>query len=173
MQMHKNHMFTWSYISKVYLGSWVQLYSLAETPKRPLPRIWAHIRGRYGSTKIDNISLWPPDQNEQCKHKGLCIPWWHLYICFSSQSQARIYIATIQHVWSEQLHITRREIITVRGQSYVSRLPKYWPPTPLARRVCPPPSPHTLAGRRGGWGSIFWKTRDIGLASHSNNLSTI
>ncbi len=27
----------------------------------------------------------------------------------------------------------RREIITVRGQSYVSRLPKYWPPT---RRVC-------------------------------------
>ncbi len=33
----------------------------------------------------------------------------------------------------------RREIITVRGQYYVSRLPKYWPPTPLsARRVCPP-----------------------------------
>ncbi len=30
----------------------------------------------------------------------------------------------------------------------------------------------SLAGRRGGWGSIFWKTQDIGLASHSNNLST-
>ncbi len=29
----------------------------------------------------------------------------------------------------------RREIITVRGQSYVSRLPKYWPPTPLSARV--------------------------------------
>jgi hypothetical protein len=26
---------------------------------------------------------------------------------------------------------SRREIITVRGQSYVSRLPKYWPSTPL------------------------------------------
>ncbi len=30
-------------------------------------------------------------------------------------------------------------IITVRRQSYVFRLPKYWPPTPLsARRVCNP-----------------------------------
>ncbi len=26
----------------------------------------------------------------------------------------------------------RREIITVRGQSYVARLPKYWPSTPLS-----------------------------------------
>ncbi len=33
--------------------------------------------------------------------------------------------------------------------------------------------PYTLAGRRGGGGSIFWKTRDIGLASYSNNLSTV
>ncbi len=52
---------------------------------------------------------------------------------------------------------TRREII-VRGQSYFSRLPKYWPSIPLsARRVCPAPATkaggtHTLAGRRGGWG---------------------
>jgi hypothetical protein len=29
-----------------------------------------------------------------------------------------------------------------------------------------------LAGPRGRGGSIFWKTRDIGLASYSNNLST-
>ncbi len=34
---------------------------------------------------------------------------------------------------------------TVRGQSYFSRLPKYWLPIPLsARRVCPPPA--TKAG---------------------------
>jgi hypothetical protein len=55
----------------------------------------------------------------------------------------------------------RREIITVRGQSYVLRLPKYWPPPPplSARRVCTPrPGPalvaggeDTLAGWRGGW----------------------
>jgi hypothetical protein len=32
-----------------------QLYSLAETP--PFPRIWAHIRGRYWSAKIEDISL--------------------------------------------------------------------------------------------------------------------
>jgi hypothetical protein len=41
---------------KVYLGSCVQLYSLAETPQLPpSPRIWAHIRGRYWSAKIDDI----------------------------------------------------------------------------------------------------------------------
>ncbi len=39
----------------------VQMCSLAETPHPPpLPRIWAHIRGRYWSAKIDDISLWPP-----------------------------------------------------------------------------------------------------------------
>jgi hypothetical protein len=31
----------------VYLGSCIQLYSLAETPQQPTsPRIWAHTRGR-------------------------------------------------------------------------------------------------------------------------------
>jgi hypothetical protein len=38
--------------------SCVQLYSLAETPQpSPSPRIWSHIRGRYWSAKIDDISL--------------------------------------------------------------------------------------------------------------------
>jgi hypothetical protein len=59
---------------------------------------------------------------------------------------------------------TRWEIITVRGQSYVSRLPKYWPPPPAS--VSSPPHKgggggYTLAGQRGGWGT-----------SYSNNLST-
>jgi hypothetical protein len=31
-----------------------KLFSLAEMPP---PRIWAHIRGRYWSAKIDDISL--------------------------------------------------------------------------------------------------------------------
>ena len=73
--------------------------------------------------------------------------------------------------------VCRREIITVRGQSYVLRLPKYWPPTPLSeRRVCTPRlccggRTHSPGGEGGG-GSIFWKTRYIGLPSYSNNLST-
>jgi hypothetical protein len=53
----------------------------------------------------------------------------------------------------------RREIITVRGQSYVWRLTKFWPPTPLtAQRVCTPlfvplvRGEDTLAGWGGGWG---------------------
>ncbi len=40
-------------ISKVYLGSCVQLCSLAETPEPPPPRIGAHIRGRHWSAKIE------------------------------------------------------------------------------------------------------------------------
>jgi hypothetical protein len=50
------------------------------------------------------------------------------------------------------------------------------PPSPSPPGECVPPAfvggEDTLAGRRGGGGSIFWKTRDIGLASYSNNLST-
>jgi hypothetical protein len=45
-------------LDQVYLGSCVQLYLMAETPQfPPSPRIWAHIRGRYWSAKIDDISL--------------------------------------------------------------------------------------------------------------------
>ncbi len=65
--------------------------------------------------------------------------------------------------------------IIVRGQSYFSRLPKYWPPIPLsARRVC---TPRLCCGGRtdsaggGDGGSIFWKTREIGLPSY-NDLSS-
>ncbi len=71
--------------------------------------------------------------------------------------------------------IQRREII-VRGQSYFSRLPKYWPPIPLsARRVCTPRlccrGRTDSSGGEGDGGSIFWKTREIGLPSY-NDLST-
>jgi hypothetical protein len=46
------------------------------------------------------------------------------------------------------------------------------------QNIDPPPPPPTKAGGthspggEGGGESIFWKTRDIGLASYSNNLST-
>jgi hypothetical protein len=33
------------------------VYSFAETPQHPPPRIRAHIRGRYWSAKTDDISL--------------------------------------------------------------------------------------------------------------------
>jgi hypothetical protein len=33
---------------------------LRNSPPPPSPHIWAHIRGRYWSTKIDDISLWTP-----------------------------------------------------------------------------------------------------------------
>ncbi len=70
----------------------------------------------------------------------------------------------------------RREIIT-RGQSYSSRIPQYWPPIPLsAGRMC---TPRLCCGGRtnspggeGDGGSIFWKTRKIGLA-FCNDLSTL
>ncbi len=48
--------------AEVYLGACVQLqlYPLAETSQLPLPRIWAHLRGRYRSAKIDDIFLCNP-----------------------------------------------------------------------------------------------------------------
>ncbi len=72
----------------------------------------------------------------------------------------------------------RREIITVRGQSYVSRLPKYWPPIPLsARRVVLPTQQrrgvHTRREERGMGGQYFGRrVTYVGLPSYSNNLST-
>ncbi len=58
-------------------------------------------------------------------------------------------------------------------QSCVWRLPILTPHPPLHPASVSPPPPkagggggtHTLAGRLGGGGSIFWKTPDIGLAS--------
>jgi hypothetical protein len=34
-------------------------------PRNPPPRIWAHIRRRYWSPKIDDISLLPPGYTER------------------------------------------------------------------------------------------------------------
>ncbi len=48
------------------------------------------------------------------------------------------------------------------------------PPSPLGECVLPTNNgrgSHSPGGEVGG-GSIFWKTRDIGLPSYSNNLST-
>ncbi len=63
--------------------------------------------------------------------------------------------------------VDRREIITVRGQSYVSRLPNHLPPTPLsAWRVCPPPQQrrgvHTRRAERGVGGQYYGR-REIAL----------
>ncbi len=44
--------------SKGLLGLHVHSCTLAETPQPPpLLRIWTHIRGRYWSAKIDDLSL--------------------------------------------------------------------------------------------------------------------
>jgi hypothetical protein len=64
----------------------------------------------------------------------------------------------------------RREIF-VRGQSYFSRLPKYWPPIPLSARLCCGGRTDSPGGEGDGR-SIFWKTREIGLPSY-NDLSTV
>ncbi len=46
------------------------------------PRIWAHIRGRYGSARIDSIFLWPLGLQAQRRGRGL---WPFLCVCDSSR----------------------------------------------------------------------------------------
>ncbi len=48
----------------------------------PSPRIWAHIRGRYWSVKIDDISLWPPALNPLAKENGR-VAWNKSFLHFS------------------------------------------------------------------------------------------
>ncbi len=74
--------------------------------------------------------------------------------------------------WLQLFH--SQSTYVCRLHSSVWRLPKYWPP-----RSPPPFHPANLSSPRtkgGGvhtrwavreWGSIFWKTPDIGLASYS------
>ncbi len=48
---------------KFILAPCAQLCSMLigwDPPPPPPPGIWAHIRGRYWSAKIDDISVWPP-----------------------------------------------------------------------------------------------------------------
>jgi hypothetical protein len=55
----KNIGLIWSLISLKFIWApCAQLYSLAEFPT-PYPGSWAHIRGRYWSAKIDDMSLSP------------------------------------------------------------------------------------------------------------------
>ncbi len=47
-------------------------------------------------------------------------------------------------------------------------------PASVYPRLCWWGRTHSLGGEGvGGGGAIFWKTRDIGLPSSSNNLSTV
>jgi hypothetical protein len=97
---------------------------------------------------------------------------WSVFI--SSRRKVRFANCTQSSVW---LAVSRQHRVhiwyfTVRGQSFFSRLPKYWPPIPLsARRVCPPPATKAggthSPGGEGDGGSIFWKSREIGLPSYS------
>ncbi len=52
--------FIWAPYSQLY-GTVLIGWDPATSPS-PSPRIWAHIRRRYWSAKIDDISVWPPDE---------------------------------------------------------------------------------------------------------------
>jgi hypothetical protein len=64
---YSNHRFNTELdLQSVYLGSMctvVLIFWLKPSTPPPPPGIWTHIRVRYWSAKIDDISLWPPDSN--------------------------------------------------------------------------------------------------------------
>jgi hypothetical protein len=75
-------------------------------------------------------------------------------------------------------YLHRREIITVKQKSNLSRLPSIDPPSPSPPSNCVHPAFVGRAithspGREGDGGAIFWKTKEMKLPSYINNLSTI
>ncbi len=75
--------------------------------------------------------------------------------------------------WSE---VERRSSISEK-MSYLQSTDSYGLNVNVPVPVCPPPQQRRggthSPGGEGCGGSIFWKTRDIGLSSYSNNLSTL
>ncbi len=74
--------------------------------------------------------------------------------------------------------MTKEDSIKVEYRAVSCVFQNIAPPTPLStQRECLPPATKAggthSPGGEGGGGSIFCKTKDIGLASYSNNLSTV
>ncbi len=82
--------------------------------------------------------------------------------------QAIRYFITIIKDYCSYIYISRRIFKCFNQRVFdIGRVQSCVWRTPLLRGRTHSP------GGEGGGGSIFWKTRDIGLASYSNNLSTI
>ncbi len=79
------------------------------------------------------------------------------------------------NVRAKRDHYCKRAILYLWSSKILTPHPPLPLPAPASvYRLCCG-GEDTLAGRRGGWGggvSIFWKTKEIGLPSYSNNLST-
>ncbi len=125
----------------------MQLYSLAETPKPPPPPcIWAHTRGRYWPSKIDDISLRSPEF-EQWRHRLNTVYEGGIIV-----SQDRRHLFATPWVWA----IATKVIYRVRSPKLIL--------TPCAqlyswlRQLSPPPPGVHIRGR-------FWSAKidDISL----------
>ncbi len=82
---------------------------------RPPTPIWAHIRGRYWSAKIDDISLWPPSPRLPYYYTSLFVTGRRLPILDdwgrseSSETQGTHFLApspTAFHLFCEEYHLT-------------------------------------------------------------------
>jgi hypothetical protein len=136
---------------------------------------------RHKQTKLRSMPIWNPSLNISPEWRCITITQLNckprigsLSLILHTVLELYVHYLNSQPLWHRQRKLksfshynsncftlkgTRRESITVRGQTYVSRLPKYWPPTPLsARRVCPPPATkgtHSPGGE-GDKGSVFY-----------------
>ncbi len=86
-----------------------------------------------------------------------------LYPCFS--------LGPTQHIelppYWYNIFYCKRAILFLSSSKILTPPPH--PPLRTASLSSPPQQRrgYTLAGRRGEWGVIFWKTREIGLSSYS------
>ncbi len=136
-----------------------ELYRISNRAQRRQPVARKNSMNQYQSFSLDIL----------VRLDRFCYSHWNLNSFLEVQAQYKLFWNT----WRLTLRITEYcTYFTARGQSYFSRLPRYWAPNPLsARRVCPPPATKAggthSPGREGDGGSIFWKTREIGLPSYS------
>jgi hypothetical protein len=143
----------------------------------PLPRIRAHIRGRYWSATIDDISLWPPPWPKATEGRGESeggniagwedsvtgwiptmvrpLPWLRMVLLF--------YLYVFCNLGGRGGgSLTDTKYIYLEDHSVCPLVETGTSPSPLPQANVPPPPPpepkeraHSPAGK--GLGSLFWR----------------
>ncbi len=119
-----------------------------------------------GSTKSKYLEVQTTEytQSGDCRFLAYIPSWWknHPWLVRVGGARPSPSLSAYYHhykvgTYAPAERADRREIVTVRGQSYVSRLPKYWPPTPSPPGEC---VPRDFVGGGGEVGGQYFGRRE-------------